>query len=476
MPSSLDAFFGFQTWTLILPELWVLGCLLLVMLGEIFLSDKAPASAKQWRFIGAYWCLALAMGLAYQRWAGGLEGSFGQGLFEVHWEAGWINLLILALGLLTLIMHQVHQEDFSFESLLGFWGILAGALFCSISAHWLSLLMSVETMSISMYVLLGSHKTKEGIRALVPLVLFGMGSTAFWVYGISLAYGLTGSLSLFDTSLGRELMQAPEALRLVCLALLSTGFLFKMAWAPFHPWKPDVMQQLRPAWMLWISTAPKIAIALVGLKWVQGIPLPMHLGLSILAILTLLIGHLGAIRQSITKRLMAYSSIAQGGFLALIWLMPYAVGLKNLWQYGLFYGIASALVFFQVEDKALLKDFAGQGKTQPLASVCLILGLITLVGLPPLALFWPKFQYFLALYEQYQVLQAPGILWVMWVSILGTALAMFYYLQIPFQLFFKPVLAANPTPLTWAKQALYLFLAGLLVLGFFWPQGFQVFP
>jgi len=200
-------------------------------------------------------------------------------------------------------------------------------------------------MSLGTYLLVGLRKDREGIRAALPYILFGMGTSAMLLYGLSIIYGLTGSMMILDPAFSRGLATADTYLAGTALALVGAGILFKMSWVPFHPWSPDVLESLQAGWMSWLSTAPKIAVAWLGIRWVHFIPVSMDAIIAILAILTLLVGNLGALNQNNAKRLVSYSSIAHGGFLALAWLMPAEQGVDNLLFYSLVYSLSTLLVF-----------------------------------------------------------------------------------------------------------------------------------
>jgi NADH-quinone oxidoreductase subunit N len=165
--------------------------------------------------------------------------------------------------------------------------------------------------------------------------------------------------------------------------------------------------------------------------------------IAALAILTLLIGNLGALRQTNTKRLLAYSSIAHGGFMAMVWLSPAKEATEALLFYGLTYGLSTILVFFlaelQTEDDVVdnLDIWKGLSKSQPIKSLLLFVGFIALIGLPPAGTFLAKITYFSLLWESIQAHTNIATITLLTVAIFATAVSVFYYLKIPFYIYLK---------------------------------------
>ena len=455
----------------VIPELIVAGTILTSLFIELFLHSKTEKFSTSWRYFTCQIPLLLALSLSFQRSELGLSGIFAAGLFEVNIGSNAINTLILGIGFLLILMNQIHRKSFTFEEMIGFLSILLGALLSSMSTHALSLFLSIEFMSIGTYVLVSLRK--EAARASLPYVLFGLGSSALFLYGISLLYGLTGSLDFTSVDFSRGISVADPYLRGFALGLFAVGLLFKMSWAPFHPWNPDVMENLPASWMTWISTAPKIAIAFVGIRLLSILPVSFANELAVLAVLTLMVGHLGALGQNKTKRLLAYSSIAHGGFLAMAWFFQPAQALDAILFYGFLYSIASLLVFYLIDESGAedVPAFAGLGSSKPLPDFFLLTGLVALVGLPPAGTFLAKLTYFSLLWSNYELNQTVGILILLIVAIFTTAISLFYYLKIPFQLYFKKSLVKSSL---WSEMrpleiGSYGFLVAILLLSILFP-------
>ena len=400
-----------QGFSLMLPEILVLGLLILGIFAELFIHGKPEKFSSSWRYF-----ISL-LGL----------------------------LFILALGFLILIVSQITGKKLSIEEQIGFLSILSGSLLTGISNHWLSLFLSIELMSLGTYLLAGIRKDSEGARASLPYVLFGMATSAIFLYGVSLMYGLSGTMSFSNPAFTRVFSSADPLFIGLSLGLISCALLFKMSWAPFQPWSPDVLETLPAPWMAWISITPKIAVTWLGIRMIHFIPTDMSMYIAALAILTLLIGNLGALKQTNTKRLLAYSSIAHGGFMAMVWLSPAKEATEALLFYGLTYGLSTILVFFLAENQAEndigyvdnLDAWKGLSKSQPIKSLLLFVGFIALIGLPPAGTFLAKITYFSLLWESIQTHSSIATINLLGVAIFATALSVFYYLKIPFYIYLK---------------------------------------
>ena len=469
-----------QGFSFILPEIITLAWILVSLIAELFLHPRSEKFSTSWRYFIGQIGVLLALILAFQRMYVGLEGFVCFNLFAVNPTSNILNTVILFMALLVLLLNQTQQKQFKNEEKIGFLSVLAGALLTSISYHWLSIYLSLEMMSIGTYLLVGIRKDTAGARASLPYVLFGMASSAIFLYGVSLMYGISGTLSLQGEAIVRALNTQNSWLVGTALALVSSGILFKMTWVPFHPWNPDALETLPASWMSWMSIAPKIAVAGLGLRIVHLFP-PLSIDvISILAILTLLVGNLGAILQTNTKRLLAYSSIAHSGFMAMVWLFDYQEGSQALVFYSVLYSLSVLLVFYLTDngkveiEKDDLSQFAGLGKNAPLYSMSLLFGFIALTGLPPLGTFWAKLNYFGLLWNSYQISQSKAVLALLVVALLATAVSLYYYLKIPYQLYFKQEPKEGISQISISKNYwLVALLAFVLFFAFFFPDYFR---
>jgi NADH-quinone oxidoreductase subunit N len=269
----------------------------------------------------------------------------------------------------------------------------------------------------------------------------------------------------------------------IAFVLVTAGILFKISAIPFHFWAADVYAAAPLPVIALFSTAPKIAS--LGLLWhlitAFGTVPSCFAWLGLVAASTLTLGNLAALGQQNFRKLMAWSSIGQGGFLISALLSGTEVGRDAALFYSLFYTLANVAVFelirlagSRAEHLPQLSGMGLQGRAALVWGILSVVALLSLVGLPPTGGFTAKFLVFTALLEQYG---RGGNVWVMALLVLGllnTVLALFYYLRIPYQLFLRPASASaidngngDITLLPSLKaNALVLFLCFLLVVGF----------
>lgn len=464
-----------QGLSLMIPELVVIIWVMVGILAELFLHGRSQRFASSWRYFVTQIGLLLALVLAIQRMQTGLVGWASFSTFWINAGSNSVNSLILFLSIILILINQAQQKSFQFEEKIGFLSILGGALLVSISSHWLSIFLSIEWMSLGTYLLVGIRKDAEGSRAVLPYVLFGLASTAFLLYGISFIYGITGTLLISDPAFSRGITSSDPLLVGLALSLVACSLFFKLSLAPFHPWSPDVIESLPAAWMAWISTAPKIAITFLGIRLLHFIPIALEVPIAFFAILTLLIGNLGALSQQNTKRLMAYSGIAHGGFMAMAWLFPSQQAVESLTFYSLIYGLSTVLVFYIIDQAPRntyqsndLEPWSGWSKTHPLNSLFLLLGLVALAGLPPAGSFIAKVTYFSLLWEKYQNSNQILTLVLFITAVLTTAIGIFYYLKIPYYMYFKKSRNENTLIISDKNKNLWVYaVLVVLILGSF---------
>jgi NADH-quinone oxidoreductase subunit N len=238
------------------------------------------------------------------------------------------------------------------------------------------------------------------------------------------------------------------------------GFLYKMAAAPLHPWAPDVYEAAPMPIVAFFSVVPKLAGLGVLTKFALAINLfgqskhDWQFLLAFVAILSLTVGNFSALWQKRPKRLMAYSSIAQSGFLLVGVAAFISSGIHFMLFYASVYMIVNFLVFFYLQyfesiGIETLESFAGVGKKLLMPSVFLLVGFIALTGLPPTAGFTAKLFIFSALWESYQSSDKSILLWLFIFGLINTVISLFYYLRIPFYALVKSgafdLKANNPT-------------------------------
>ena len=361
-----------------------------------------------------------------------------------------------------------------------------GLFLMSISVNMLSIYLSIELVSICSYLLTALTASRKASEGGIKYLLFGAISSAIMLYGMSLLYGMTGTLDLTADAFGMELAQQEAPVAAVALLLTLAGLLFKLAGVPFHIWTPDAYEAAPVPVAAFFSVAPKAAAVLVLMRVVTALPAESVLGdttaavlqtpLAVLALAGILIGNLSALWQTDAKRMLAYSTIAHAGFLLVGVVALTDAGFEAVLFYAGTYVFISLAAFFLLDllarshgrygtaEPLAIKNFAGLGAKQPLLSVAVVVVMLALTGLPPTVGFTAKLLSFSALYDAWQQTGNAWLLALFAVGLLNALISLAYYLKIPFLLFFRPVpanLEQQPTvPLP--KVAVWLAV-GLII-------------
>jgi proton-translocating NADH-quinone oxidoreductase chain N len=304
--------------------------------------------------------------------------------------------------------------------------------------------------------------------------IFGSVASALMLYGISFIFGATGVLDLAEISV--KLNHASfYNLTITGLILLLAGLGFKISMAPFHVWAPDVYEGAPAPVTAFLTVGPKalgfavlIRILVGTFGWFSFKWAPI---LIVLSILTMTVGNITAITQTNVKRLLAYSSIAQAGYILMGLAAASPAGFRAVLDYLLAYTIANLGVFAVVISVGStlgsyeLESYRGLSNRAPFLSACMVVFLLSLTGIPPLAGFFAKLYVFSAVIEKqaYFLVLAAAV---------NSAIAAYYYLRVIHQMYFVPSDETAPVKVGPAIQiALYLLLAGTLILGLM-PQPF----
>ena len=329
----------------------------------------------------------------------------------------------------------------------------------TLTTHWIMAFIAVEMVSIGSYVLVAYFaQSKKESEAAMKYVLFGSTCAAFMLYGLSLIYGFTGSLDFTSIAQMKGMIASPTVLTTVALLFVFVGIGFKLGFVPFHVWTPDVYEGAPTPITAFLATVPKVgAIVLFSrliLAWTAS---PFYFGevtlhfLCFVAMVTMLIGNLVALRQQNIKRLMAYSSVGHTGFLLLAVLSFVHQEPEVLFFYLATYTLMNLAVFgfimiLERETGSVnLPDYAGLGKRFPILFTGLTFAGISLVGLPPTAGFVGKLLVFTTIFDVYQTLDQPLYLYLLIVGVLTSVISLFYYLKIPLYGFLRQ---ANSSTLT----------------------------
>jgi NADH-quinone oxidoreductase subunit N len=418
--------------------------------------------------------------------------TFFPGMLVIDGVASYLKILLNAGTLLTCVMalrnDTVQKNSAEFHALL--LTIVLGGHFLLMSTNLLMTFISLELVSLCSYMLSGFAFNRRGSEGSLKYFLFGAVASAVMLYGFSILYGLTGSLQFTSEGFIQALFEKESRLVLLSGGLALTGFIFKVGAIPFHAWAPDVYEGAPIPVVAFISTVPKLA----GLGALSKFILAMNVYgqsaidwqviICLVAIITITAGNVAALSQGNGKRMMAWSSIAQSGFL-LVGLGAFsAEGMHFMLFYASTYLLMNFLVFIYLEiyEKRGITELAGFsaiGRNEPLPVAAITIGLLALTGLPPTAGFTGKLFLFTANWQAYETTHKPVLLVLLIVGLLNTVVSLFYYLKIPYYAFLKDSRAqatpksflplSKPQNFTGIENLLGLILVLLVLVLFFIP-------
>jgi NADH-quinone oxidoreductase subunit N len=391
-----------------------------------------------------------------------------------------LKALLFALGLAVLPLaarHPVTPQASEYFALL----LLAtlGMGFVVTSRNLLGAFVALELLSLSLYALTALHQTRRtSAEAALKYLTYGGVSSAFLLFGLSYLYGMTGALDL--TAMGGAV--SSERLVIVAYLFILVGLGFKIAVAPFHLWTPDVYQSAPTPAAAWVASGSKIAsvaLLLVLLEPVAGQSAIVTL-LAAMAVLSMTVGNLGALRQSNLKRLLAYSAIANAGYVLVAIVAFNDDGRAATVFYTVVYAIATlgafavvALLSDRLGREADIDDFRGCWKTNPGLAAAMLIFILSLAGIPPLAGFVGKlYLFFAAIKANPQIGSwANGGYGLVALALGFSVVALYYYLKVLKAIFVSEENGAlDEKPVDLASGAVVLMLALLTVAVGIWPQ------
>ena len=460
---------------LLLPEFLLLGLALLVLAIDMFLPDKRKHLLAWLSVVGI--AAIVAVGLVVQ-W--GEDTPLYGGLIIIDDYTLFFQTFFLIVGAVVILSsmdylkkHLANPGEYYALVLLAILAMTAMAA----SRELLTAYISLELMSFCFYTMASyARDNPKSNEAGIKYILIGAFSSAILLFGVSMLYGVLGVTRYEDIAAQLQLLQGAGDVSpalWVGLAMILVGLGFKMAAVPFHMWAPDVYEGAPLPVTAYLAVGSKAAaFALVLRLFSEGL-LPSvddwKIIVAILAAVTMSVGNLVAIAQHNIKRLLAYSSIGQVGFL-LVGIAALSaeshLGSNGVMLHLVGYAAANMVVFigvisfFNATGKEEISDFAGLADTNPFMAATISIGLFSLAGLPFFAGFTTKFYLFTAAANQ-------DLLWLAGLAIFNSLISLYYYLMVVRQMYIEPAPATNPHPPAITQTAVMAGLLTLTVLGVF---------
>jgi NADH-quinone oxidoreductase subunit N len=454
------------------PELTLGVTVLVVLILDLFL----PPERKWWAAVASLLGLARSLMVTIALVGGERAVMFG-GTYVVDAFAVLFKVFFLSVGIVVVALSlryfregRYYQGEYYFLILTSFLGMLT----ISSSRDLLMLFISLEVVSAPGFLMAGFRKRDpRSNEAALKFFLIGILSTAVMLYGMSLVYGVTGALRL--DLIAQSLSGEASGVEVAAVLFVVAGFAFKVSSVPFHFWAPDTYEGSPVPVAAFLSVASKAAgfAGLIALMFFGFAPLAEFWApvFAVLSILTMTIGNLVALQQRQVVRLLAYSSIAQAGYM----LLPFALAgvspavnqqaVRAAIFYILVYAIMNLGAFAVVVAMAreapgiLVSDFAGMGRRAPAMAVAMLMFFVSLAGIPPTPGFWGKFFIF-------QAAIAADQAWLAVVMVVNSVISVWYYFSVIRPMFFvEPAMARPFRAPALVTAVVVLASAAVVVLG-----------
>ena len=448
--------FPIINWNLINLELAISSILVLLVIIDILL----PKDTKE-DWIGSLSLAGILVSLCVWFAQGHISGSTFSGMFVVDSLSWFFKGFFLVAMVFVFAMAQEFfksMDERKNEFYLLLWLALLGMCFVASAADFLVLFISIEILTISLYVMTTYLRSaKHSIEAGMKYLILGALSSGFFLFGLSFIYGSTHSTG-FAAVQAYANTHPMNATMLFGLLLVFSAVSFKIAAVPFSMWVPDVYQGAPTPVTALLSVASKAAGFVMLIRLFFGVFAAWHVQWSalfaVLAAVTMSYGNLCAMFQTNIKRLLGYSSIGHAGYLLMGAAAGSALGLSgiNFYLLGyLFTNLAAFLVivlFFVAVQSDEIEDYAGLSKRSPLLAAVLLLALVSLAGVPPLAGFFGKFTLLMATVNS-------GFIWLAFIAGVNIIISLYYYMKVAQRLYVDAPKTATPINVSMPMRVLF---------------------
>ncbi|MDA0988642.1 MAG: NADH-quinone oxidoreductase subunit N [Chloroflexi bacterium] len=458
-----------MNYLLFAPEFTLTAVAFAVLGVDLFLPRDKKGYLPALSVVGLIGVFVLSL-----RYLWGRDTDLYDGLFLIDNFSLFFKAFFLVLGVMV-VLSSVDYVKKHLSRPGEYYGILIFSILAMMlmaaSGELLTAYISLELLSFSLYVLVsyGRHGLKPS-EAGVKYILLGAFASALLLYGISQVYGMLGTTRFDEIHAALLLEGTPlNPAVLVGLVLIIAGLGFKVAVVPFHMWAPDVYEGAPTPVTAYLAVGSKAAAFALILRLFSQAFMPAfddwQIILVILAALTMTVGNLVAMAQQNIKRMLAYSSIGQVGYLLMgvAALSPLASNgvILHLVGYGgtNLLAFMCVIVFYNATNKEEIADFAGLADRSPFVAMAMSAALLSLAGLPFFAGFTTKFYLFTAAAD-------GGLLWLVGLAITNSLISLYYYMMVMKQMYMVP--ADDNTPLNvsmFSCGVLGMLLAGVIIIG-----------
>jgi NADH-quinone oxidoreductase subunit N len=412
----------------ILPELVLTIFGMLVMLIDPLLPEHDDRKG-----LGVLALVGSLLAIAATLFQSGHQGQAWFGMVQVdsfsiffHLIVGFVTTTVILASFEYLAVQHIRLGEYYGLILLG----AVGMMLMSSAVELVLIFIALEISSISTYILAGfRRRAATSAESSLKYFLLGSFATAFFLYGVALMFGATGSTSIYP--IAASLRAGAPALAYAGMALMFIGLGFKIACAPFHVWTPDVYEGAPAPVVALMSTAPKAAAFAVLLRVLFAAAAPGWFWVVwCSAVLSMTLGNIGALVQNNIKRMLAYSSIAHAGYLLCAFAAARDIGISAAIFYAASYAVMNAGAFIVIshfaslnERYVTLDDYSGLGRRAPGLAAVLTVFMLSLIGIPITGGFFAKFYVFSAALKS-------DLVGLVIIAVINSAIAAYYYLRV----------------------------------------------
>ena len=454
-----------------LPEIVILTAASIILLVDLFVPDA--------RRHVSYWLTQLALLTAACVTLQALHGSGVKGFHNMIVDdmlADFLRIACFGTVSLTLFYSRTYLQArglFRGETFVLMLFALLGMQVIITGNNFLTLYLGLELLSLSLYAIVALQRDQNrASEAAMKYFVLGALASGMLLYGVSMIYGATGSLDLDLVARALNGEQPNRTLLVFGLVFVVSGIAFKLGVVPYHMWVPDVYDGAPTAFTLLIGSAPELAGFALALRFLsgalQGVAIDWQGMLIVLAVLSVVLGNLIAIAQTSMKRMLAYSAIANMGYMLMGFLTANRYGYAAAMFYTVSYVLTTLASFGVVLllsragfESDRIDDFKGLNQRSPWWAFIMLLVMFSLAGIPPTIGFYAKFMVFEAAVTE-------GFVWLAVVGVLASLYGAFYYLRIVKLMYFDepvetaPIVARGDMQVLLSVNGLALLVLGIL--------------